>query len=284
MLPPDDEEFLILNSKFGSRHLLKYEPYKNYGLKKNTEVNCRIDKISCSGKMYLEPEHKDYKEGSIYSFRISAYEEMLNSDEKAERFLQLEDANKQVVYVNIGDHNPRDFTDKVRCRVDRIKKGKIYLSLAETTPIQSKLETGKYYEFLITDVQTMAEDEEYFVLLDEFDEVHYLRRKYFDDYGFITGDSIRCLVLNKPQLFRHYLEPEHPFYKIGEIYPFFVAGTELHTDEFNHEIIKLIVRDGREKEYFADCNQDKEQMPEAGTIVKCRVEHIRMSKLILKCV
>ena len=94
----------------------------------------------------------------------------------------------------------------------------------------------------------------------------------------------RCHVIGNPKLFRHYLEPEHPFYKIGVKYDFFVSGTEVHIDEFGGEVIKLIVKDGSEKEYFADCDEYLGMLPETGTIVKCMVEGIRMSKLILKCV
>jgi hypothetical protein len=284
LLPPDDEEFLILLSHFGSRHLLQYQPYKDYGLKKGDEVNCRVDKISCSGKMYLEPEHISYKEGSVYSFKNLGFEEILNSEEKAERFLRVEDVNGQTTFVNIGELSPRDFPETVLCRVDRIKKGKLYLSLAQTSPLVSRLEKGRTYEFLVTGLVTLAEDEEYYVLLDEFEELHYLRHKYFTDYGIETGDTIRCYVLNQPRLFRHYLEPEHPFYRIGARYDFFVSGTEVHTDEFGGEVIKLIVKDGSDKEYFAGCDDYLDKLPEAGTTVKCLVEGIRMSKLLLKCV
>jgi hypothetical protein len=283
-LPPDDEEFLVLQSHLGSRHLLKYSAYKDYGLEKGIGVNCRIDKISCSGKIYLEPEHKDYKEGRIYNFRNLGFEEILNSEEKAERFLKLEDVNGYTIFVNIGELTPRDFSEQVFCRVDRIKKGKLYLSLSQTDVLVSKLEIGKTYEFLVTDLVTLAEDEEYFVLIDEFEELHYLRKKYFEDYGFTEGDSIKCRMLGSPKLFRHYLEPEHPFYKIGGQYDFFVSGTEVHKDEFGKEVSKLLVKDGSEKEYFADCDLLDQNLPEVGTIVKCRVERIRMSKLLLKCI
>jgi hypothetical protein len=280
-LPPNEEEFLILLSHFGSKHLLQYLPYKDYGLKNGNEVNCRIDKISCSGKMYLEPEHISFKEGSVYSFKNLGFEEILNSDERAERFLRLEDLKGNAAFVNIGDHSPRDFSDKVFCRVDRIKKGKLYLSLAQTAPLLSKLDKGKTYEFIITDLVSLAEDEEYFMLLDEFDELHYLCHKYFEDYGFSIGDTIRCYVLNKPQLFRHYLEPEHPIYRIGGKYDFLVSDTEIRIDEFGEEIVKLIVKDDSKKEYFADCDNYSKMLPEIGTTVRCSVEDIRMSKLLL---
>jgi len=283
-LPPEDEEFLILLSHFGSRHLLKYKQYEGYGLEANSEVNCRIDKISCSGRIYLEPEHKDYKEGKIYHFKISGFDEILNSDGKAERFLRLGDNKGNPTFVNIGNHSPRDFQEEVLCRVDRIKKGKLYLTLTESTQLISKLETGKTYEFLITDLVTLAEDEEYYVLLDEFEALHYLRKKYFKDYGFTEGDTIKCTIIGKPQLFRHYLEPAHPYYKTGEIYDFFVSGKESYMDEFGNEVVKLLVKDGSEKEYFAGYEDSQEKIPLAGTVVRCLVTDIRMSKLILKCV
>jgi hypothetical protein len=284
LLPPDDEKFLILQSSHGSKHLLKYEPYKDYGLQIGNRVDCRIDKISCSGKIYLEPEHKSYKEGTIYCFKISGFEEILNSEGMAEKFLGLFDVNGQVVFVNIGDHSMRDFAETVLCRVDRIKKGKLYLSLADSINKTSKLETGKDYEFLITGLVTLAEDEEFYTLQDEFDEIHYLRTKYFKDYGLHPGDKINCKVITQPQIFRHYLEPEHPYYKVGAVYRFFVSGNDSYENEFGEKVIKILVKDGEDKEYFADCGDVIEKLPDPGSVLDCRVESIRMSKLILTCV
>ena len=284
VLPPDDEEFFVLKSQFDSRHLLKYLPYHYYGLEIDREVRCRIDKISCSGKMYLEPEHKDYKENNTYTFRVKGYEEILNSEGKAERFLRLLDVNEQPVMINIGDSNPRDYEDTVLCRVDRIKKGKLYLTLARAAPLVGDLVEGKSYEFLISDRVTLAEDEEYFVLQDEFDDIHYLRQKYFEDYGLETGTYVTCLVIDPPKLFTHYLEPVHPFYKTGESYLFIVSGIQKHTNEFGEEVIKIMVTDTHQKEYFADCDTRIKDLPKAGETIQCLVDGIRMSKLKLTCI
>ena len=69
-IPGTEESFFILQNSFGGKHLLKAISYTHYDLQIDTTINCKIDKINCSGKIYLEPENPIYKEGKIYDFKF----------------------------------------------------------------------------------------------------------------------------------------------------------------------------------------------------------------------
>lgn len=284
-LPPDDEVFFVLFSPFQTKHLLSENPYINYKIVLGKKIKCRIDKINCTGKIYLEPEHPCYIEKNIYEFPVIGVEHIVNSDGKPEKMLVVEDCWHHQVHINI---NASSFdlgaAKTVKCRVDRIKKGKLYLTPENDLPYTFAFKTGMVYEFRIHRMVTLAEDEEYFELIDESGKVHYLRKKYYKNYNFSIGDVIKCRVTAQPALFRHYLEPVHPYYKIGEVYDFLFTGIESFINESGEEIKKIMVSDGSEKDFFVSCDDFSKVPVEHGNTVRCLLKNIRMGRLVLECI
>ncbi len=282
-LPPDDESFLILVSPFNSKHLLKKSPYINYQLTLGASVNCRIDKINCAAKIFLEPEHPFYKEGNIYDFNVLRKYTITNSDGNIEQALVLKDCFNQEFIIH-QDDEIETTTSSVSYRVDRVKKGKLYLSLPDDNDVLAQLTIGNQYKFIVKDLMTRADNEEYYLLLDENVNKHYLRKKYYMEYGFVLGSEIVCTVVSTPLKFRHYLEPQHPKYKIGEKYDFIISGIETYMDVFGKEITHLMVNDGSEKEYFVQCPEINTTNTDIGTVIKCLLTDIRLSRLRLVCI
>jgi hypothetical protein len=70
----DQKQYLILEDPDGIKHFLDEEPYKHYHLKAGTTIRCRVEKINCTGRVFLEPEHPLYHVGSVYRFRIMKYD------------------------------------------------------------------------------------------------------------------------------------------------------------------------------------------------------------------
>ena len=69
----DNEWYYILEDINGLRHFISAEYYKKYGFKPGDEISCKIDKINCTGRMFLEPRHPHYNEGETYSFELVKY-------------------------------------------------------------------------------------------------------------------------------------------------------------------------------------------------------------------
>ena len=60
-----DEEYYILETPNKSKITIPTKPYLNYNFKVNDTIVCKVDKISCSGKIYFEPKHPFYEIGEI---------------------------------------------------------------------------------------------------------------------------------------------------------------------------------------------------------------------------
>lgn len=59
----DDQEYMVMEDPFGIRHMVPFACYRSYKLVPGSTVLCRVDKINCTGRVYLEPEHPVYKRG-----------------------------------------------------------------------------------------------------------------------------------------------------------------------------------------------------------------------------
>ena len=79
---PDGSESFVLTDPNKVRHLINTQYYSEYNLKNNQEIICRIDKINCTGKIYIEPEHPHYKLGEPYNFMFYAYIDVTNAPMK----------------------------------------------------------------------------------------------------------------------------------------------------------------------------------------------------------
>ena len=82
---PGGEVNLILEGPDGKKYLLPVERYGEYNLRTKPELICKVDKINCSGKVFLEPEHPYYRVGERYDFlvvRTDERESILGEPEK----------------------------------------------------------------------------------------------------------------------------------------------------------------------------------------------------------
>jgi hypothetical protein len=101
--------------------LLPVEPYNNYCIGGNSTIECRIDKINCSGKVFLEPRHPVYIEGETYDFivhRASIKDVTLNDT------VTVHDIFNNAVHINwpISSQTPK-IGANIKLRVDRLKNG-----------------------------------------------------------------------------------------------------------------------------------------------------------------
>jgi hypothetical protein len=108
-----NDSFFIVQDIFGDKHLLNASYYSAYDFEIGQEIICRVDKINCKGKVFFEPSHPIYIEGSDYDFRKDVQ-------------------NGKVTFFDIFN-NPTILLDApqketTRFRVVKIKKGICYLT------------------------------------------------------------------------------------------------------------------------------------------------------------
>lgn len=71
VLLPDNLWYYVLIDPFGNKHLLPHEYYSHYNLKTGNTYLCKVDKINCLGRIFIEPPHPVFEEGKSYAFKYS---------------------------------------------------------------------------------------------------------------------------------------------------------------------------------------------------------------------
>lgn len=122
----DDDWYYVLQDVNGLKHFMQAGFYETYGFKLGEVIMCKIDRINCTGRIYLEPENPHYKEGENYYFETTC---MLNSDDK--NLLVVKDISGNTVEVPLYDNSDLKFGagKMIRCNVKSIKKGMLSLEI-----------------------------------------------------------------------------------------------------------------------------------------------------------
>jgi hypothetical protein len=115
----DGESYYVLYGPDMVKHFLPARPYEPYALTVGAEIRCRVDRINCTGRIFLEPEHPVYSEGEIYPFeRISG----TNSDRDSICLVQDFFENRIEVKLNPDTELPFLPGNTMYCRIRKIKK------------------------------------------------------------------------------------------------------------------------------------------------------------------
>ena len=112
--------YYVLEDINGLKHFMPAGYYTNYALKTGEKINCRIDKINCTGRIFLEPKHPVYKEGEIYNFDVLSFE---IKDDSCMLFVKDIYGNSIEVQQYGISEDSFEPQKSVRCIVETIKKG-----------------------------------------------------------------------------------------------------------------------------------------------------------------
>lgn len=243
VLPGTDEINLILLGPDQKKYLLPEQYYENYHLKVGQTIFCTIDKINCSGKIFLEPDHPYYKIGERYDFLVLRLAEQENFLGRVQLIAWVRDLH------GLEWSCPIDKSEDIEpgysylaCRVDRIKKGELILSLPAMTSRFSSLKAGLIYSFKMLDIKTF-ENEEFYVLKDHIGNFHRLPVFHYMHYGFKPGQNLEAMVVKYLPDGECLIEPLHPVYKTGETYSFVFNGLQKTVDLFGRIEAVITVSD-----------------------------------------
>lgn len=274
--------FFVMLDPLGYKMLIPADFYADYGFMEGQEVVCKIDKISCSGKMYLEPRHPHYEEGKYYDFEAVSLGCRNNLVGTKEWYFKVSDSLglEWIVRRNPPEKETTWLPEKIRCIVARIKKGKLFLRLPDYSEQDGFLKQGETYPFKIVDQKNYPGDGfSYFILEDERGSRHLLRKKHYHHYGLKVGQHIQCRLDGAYEDGMLFLEPVHPVYEIGKEYVFEVARLEeyIFSNDTRQKIVVL-------KDIFGE--EIKKQVSELGAMrwvpfkkLLCRVNRIRKSRV-----
>jgi len=267
------KEFPVLKDPFGYKHLLTKEVYEDYQIEPGTSIKCNVDKINCDGKVFIEPEHFYYIPGNIYSFDLLNFVNQVNEYGDKDLLAQVKDkfGNKTHVLLKLGSVSVLNPPSKIDCRLERIKKGRLFLSDPNIAHHISGIEVGKSYPFDVASTFRSADNVKYWLLLDPFKRKHLLPVSYYLSYNIDVGKKIICRVIKFSSKGYYLLEPQNPYYKEGEIYSFKVIGV----DESN-----LILQDIFNLEIKVACPDNLEEYSSKES-VNCVVSGFRKGRVVL---
>jgi hypothetical protein len=281
-----DCPMFVMQDPLGYKILMPASFYKYYGFKQGHVIQCRVDRINCNGRMFLEPLHPYYIEGNTYDFPFVKKGTRKNLLDELEYYVTVFDIYNQEWTVKLlSEKTLQSIDQRIRCRVERIKKGRLFLSAENDAPANSYLVEGHTYEFEITGERKNPEDRiSYFILKDKNGLRHPLKKKYYSHYGIRIGQTIRCKASKFTSDGYYFLEPENPWYKTGEIYNFHIR--EYNKLEFSDGSVQnvLVVEDPHGDDIKIFIEPEMLVKFKGRDTIEGRVINVRKSRLELEII
>jgi len=279
---PDEHEYFVLESPQGNRHLLRKAYYDKYNIVNGGILHCRIDKINCSGKIFMEPEHPVYKPGITYSFKVAGK----YSHEYPRGILNIGLIVKDVfgneipIKYNGVAVSEADLPDSIECIVIRVKKSLPVLLPAGKS---EEIEMNAVNVFTVNDIFISDNEEEFFVFENSKGQKHYLPVKDYQGFDFKPGMEVKCIIVDISADGTPVIEPVNPFYELDNSYDFLVSRWQTENDHYGEKRRILIVKDvlGKDARVYFDSDNSQEGITE-GDILKCVVTRYKKGCLMLK--
>jgi hypothetical protein len=276
---PDGTEQFVLSDPNRVKHLLEKKWYTLYNFEVGQLIICRIDKINCSGKIYIEPLHPYYKLGKEYDFAVKRIPESDKNDNR--RLVVFEDifGNETMLSLVLfsGEIQPGK---AVRLKVTRIRNGKVFLSEPEFDIENSGLKIGEEYAFSISDFIDDPGNRSFFIITAGNGSKFKLRSKYYEKYGLEKGQVINCrLIRKRKELF---FEPRHPVYAINKRYDFEIIEEKVLPHYPDLVKKAYILRHDYGKDIILpEENVDKRFL--RNNKIACVIKDIQKARLFLDC-
>jgi hypothetical protein len=239
---PNEGEFFTLRHQSGRRLLLSAQTYNHYSITPGNTIFCKIDKVNCSGKVYLEPMHPIYEEGKDYEFEIILRESNNDGEEVG---LFVIDCFGNQIYVPISNSTITLYQKTITLTISRIKKGIPILSHPSFIKKNKELSSicGKKLQFNVLGIGKNIDNEEVFLLINDAGYRSELKVKHYKSYGIEIGNTLECEVYSYNHLGVLKVEPKNPFYEVGKEYNFIVVCNEIEDNSIDDENVILIVED-----------------------------------------
>ena len=215
----EHERFAVLEGPLHTRHLLDKSLFPNQVFRRNTIIQCRIDKINCSGKIFLEPQNPGYSEGNTYKFTFLHNEIIVNSLGEAQMVAVMQGRNTEKAILALSADDETSFNEVfVTAVLARIKKG--ILILHKDRKILDKYQFYKTYPFQVVREGINHKRNPVFILSDDYGNEFSIQKDNYTAYDIVPGKTIHCKITGCGIDWRFTLEPVHPYLEEGKIYPF----------------------------------------------------------------
>lgn len=271
------ESSYVLRGPGNRRFLLPAERYTNYGIEPGGSVVCRVDKINCKGEIFLEPKNPWYLENRRYPFEVVEYRTMAGSAIRRGKVMMVRSRTGEIIPVSVSSGmelpEPGENTELL---VIRISKGRLHLALDRGMSGSDHLATDVDYDFEVTGSETDIDGEEYHIVTDQLGVSHAIKKRYYEYYGLREGVSFRGRVVRYKDDGSKVIEPENPFYSIGQLVEIDIARKERNRSDGSYYIA------GTDR--FGQSHEMRLRSGIEGDSLTARVVMIRKGKPLLELV
>lgn len=282
-LPSEKQKNYILKDDNNKRYLLPVEYYVNYGFKIGDFITCRLDKINCVGQYYLEPKHPVYNEGEVFDFYLEEIDEKRNENgDLVGHYIVRDIFNNQIGFSCNEFFVPGKVGDKISCRVEKVRKGKLILNFPEQKKEYLGLQPGDDYLFTVIHPETKNSYNKDYVLEDKNGRKYSLSWDYYKHYNIIVGQKLKCNVRLSSSKGDYVLEPENPYYKIDKTYYFEILRIEALTDYFINKSTVLILKDVFGNEIKLLDTEQTYSSKFCGKFLSCKVTGFKNGRIYVK--
>ncbi len=235
----ENEWFYLLETPFKTRITIPAEPYKNYSFTIGEEIRCKVDKVSCSGKIYLEPEHPFYKAGFIYSFEFAKIIEVDSLYGGKITISYYKDKLNNLIEIPIWIP-PKNIENPIDLKILRIKKAQI-IAFPTQSPYITEYSDNQELELTFFEKFINQYGEIEYIVFDQYGGWNIIPAKYFSTIEIPKNSKLNAIAVKHPTNSYFYIQPEHPIYKNGNAYPFVVTDVKINTNTLNSNNIPEIV-------------------------------------------
>lgn len=220
---PDDTSAWILTLNGDDRYLLPAEFYENYPIVAGMPLDCRIDKINCSGRIYLEPRHPVYSEGKVIDLILNSTEAVTDQAGNTlhKMVVQGADGGKHTHLCLSAGSWPSG--TKMQAEILQIRKGKLVLRIKDPESACTMV-PGDAGEWIILETGSYR-GEEVMAIEGEYGLRTYLSIKDYPFLNLTTGTRFTGTLVRLEPSGVPLVEPLHPVYKPGLVYPFRITGS-----------------------------------------------------------
>jgi len=129
ILSPDGNDYFVMVDPFYNKHLVPVKYYYSYNLENGKNYMCKVDKINCYGRIFIEPPHPFYRENKNYLFKFSKILEEKHKSGNTYSYYLFQGENKYSAFFNVENYKlPKNLISGLHSfRVKKITKGKVYI-------------------------------------------------------------------------------------------------------------------------------------------------------------
>lgn len=250
---PETGSHYILFHKSGVKLLLKACYYLDYNLEIGQVIEGRVDKINCTGQIFIEPIHPVYEMGKVYNFTISK----VTIIDKHIKTICLLDCFKHSIDILTTNKKSYLVGQELSLRVKKIKKGRPILTISENFHDREEILINNEMELYLRAVIMLNNEQYYLLTRNEYYAI--LKVRHYKHYNLNVGEITRCNTVDNLGGGLLKVEPLNPWYKIGESYLFTNLNNELNNQQTNPDkTISILDKQGKKSGVIIpdEINQD----------------------------